>query len=94
MRCALGVELLAQIGEVFDVAALIGRQRHTLDVLADRGGHDIGDAAVVAEVDDLRALGLQQPTHDIDGRVVPVEQAGCGDEAHRMGGNVEGLVHE
>jgi hypothetical protein len=43
------------------------------------------DAAVVAEVDDLGALGLDQPAHDVDRGVVAVEQAGGGDESQRRG---------
>jgi hypothetical protein len=34
------------------------------------------------EVDDLGAHALQDAPHDVDGRVVAVEQAGGGDEAH------------
>ena len=41
--------------------------------------------AVVAEVDHLRALPLDQPPHDVDRGVVAVEQAGGGDEAQRAG---------
>src|SRR5690606_6071665 len=47
------------------------------------------DAAVVAEVDDFRTLGLDQAPHDVDRRVVAVEQAGGGDEAQR-GGRLRG----
>ena len=48
------------------------------------------DGPVVAEVDNLGSLSLEQPADDVDGGVVPVEQAGCGDEAHRVGRHVEG----
>src|SRR5690606_13511254 len=73
------------VPEVFDVAALVGRQGDGVGVLLQGRAHHVLDAAVVAEVDDLRALGLDQPAHDVDGRVVPVEQAGGGDEAQRGG---------
>jgi hypothetical protein len=63
------------------VAALIRRERDALRILLHDGGDDLLDAAVVAEVHDLGALGLQQAPHDVDGRVVPVEQARRGDEA-------------
>src|SRR5690606_28792502 len=36
-----------------------------------------------AEVDDFRALGLDQAAHDVDRGVVAVEQAGGGDETQR-----------
>jgi hypothetical protein len=71
--------------EVLDVAALVGRQRDRIGVLLQRRAHHILDAAVVAEMDHLRALRLDQPAHDVDRRVVAVEQAGRGDEAQRAG---------
>ena len=49
----------------------------------DGGAHDVGDAAVVAEVDHLRAVRLQQAADHVDGGVVAVEQRGGGDEAQR-----------
>src|SRR5439155_10846326 len=67
-----------QIREVLDVAALVGAHGHALDILLDGGGDDLVDGTVVAQVDDLRALGLQEPAHDVDRRVVTVEQAGGG----------------
>jgi hypothetical protein len=46
----------------------------------------------VAEVDHLDALALEDPPHDVDRGVVAVEQAGGGDEAHRVHRAVEGRV--
>jgi hypothetical protein len=66
---------LLEVGEVLDVAALVGADRDALHVLLHRRLHDGLDAAVVAEVDDLRTLALQHAAHDVDGRVVTVEQA-------------------
>jgi hypothetical protein len=42
----------------------------------------------VAEVDDLRSAGLQDAAHDVDGGIVPVEEAGGGDEADFVVGAV------
>jgi hypothetical protein len=42
----------------------------------------------VAEVDHLATLGLEQPAHDVDGRVVTVEEAGRRDDPDRSGGEV------
>ena len=42
---------------------------------------DLVDRAVVAEVDHLGARGLQDAAHDVDRRVVAVEQARRRDEA-------------
>ena len=67
--------------KILDVAALVGGDRDALHVLLQRGGHDFVDRAVVAEVDHLRARGLQDAAHDVDRGVVAVEQARRGDEA-------------
>ncbi len=77
---ASALEEVSQVGEVLDVPALVRRDRDALYVLLDRGTHDRLDAAVVPEVDDLAALGLEDPAHDVDRRVMPVEQAGGGHE--------------
>ena len=71
------------------MAALVGADRHPLDVLLDRRPDHLVDRAVVAEVDDLGPLGLEQAPHDVDGGVVPVEQAGRGHEPDRMDRSVE-----
>jgi len=85
---ALG-EPLHQVAEVLDVAALVGGDRHAAHVLLQCRGHHLVHAAVVTEVHHLGALALQQAAHDGDRRVVAVEQAGGGDEAHRVHRYVE-----
>ncbi len=89
---AAGPERLDEVLEVLDVAALVRRDRDALDVLLDGGVHDLLDRAVVAEVHDLAALAHEDPPHDVDRGVVPVEQAGRGDESHRVARDVE-LAH-
>ena len=69
--------------------ALVRADRDALHVLLHGRRDDVVDAAVVAEVDHLGALRLQDAPHDVDGRVVPVEQARRGDEPHRVHGLVE-----
>ena len=61
--------------EVLEVPALVGRHRDALHVLLERAVDDLVHRAVVAEVDDLGAGRLQDAPHDVDGRVVAVEQA-------------------
>ena len=68
--------------------ALIGRNRDALYVFLDRGVDDIGDGAVMAQVDDLGARTLQNSAHDVDRRIMAVEQAGGGDKADRIFGCV------
>ena len=74
--------------EVFHMSALVGRNRNALDVFLDRRVDDIGDGAVMAQVNDLGARTLQNPAHDVDRRIVPVEQAGRGHKADRIFGCV------
>ena len=71
------------VPEVLVVAALVGTAGDAVGVFLDRGAHDVGDAAVVAEVHDLGAVRLQQPADDVDGGVVAVEQRSGADEAQR-----------
>ena len=75
---------LDEVLEELDVPALVGAHCHALDVLLQGCGDDLADRAVVPEVDDLRALRLQDAPHDVDARVVPVEQRGRRDEANGM----------
>lgn len=63
-----------QIFEVLDMPALIRADGDTLHILADRGVHHLAHGPVVPEVNDLGPLGLENPPHDVDGRVVAVEQ--------------------
>jgi hypothetical protein len=63
-----------QVPEELHVAALIGRDRHRVHVLLDRSLHEFVHRTVVSQVDHLGALGLQEPAHDVDGGVVPIEQ--------------------
>ena len=80
---------LDEVLEVLDVAALVGGDGDALDVLLDRGVDDLADAAVVAEVDHLGALALHDPPHDVDRRVVAVEQGRGADDADRVHRHVE-----
>src|SRR5208282_5260527 len=66
--------------EVLRVTTLVGADRDAVRVLLDRRPHDIRDAAVVPEVDDLDATILNQPTHHVDRSVVSVEQRGSRNE--------------
>src|SRR4030065_520083 len=70
----VGAAALAQqvdhVLEEFDVAALIGRNGDALHVFLQRGGDDVLDGTVVAEVDHLAAGGLEDAPHDVDRRIM------------------------
>ena len=86
---ALLAQQLGEVLEVLDVPALVGRDGDALDVLVDRRVDDLLDGAVVPEVDHLGALALHDPPHDVDRRVVAVEERGGGDEPDRVGRGVQ-----
>ena len=58
-----------------------------MGVLVERRDDDLLHRAVVPEVHHLGPRGLEDPAHDVDRGVVPVEQARRGDEAD-PGGSV------
>ncbi len=82
----VGAAALAQqvqhVLEELEVPALVGRDRDAVRVLGQRAVDDLLDRAVVPEVDHLAAARLQDPPHDVDRRVVPVEQRRRRDEAN------------
>ena len=81
MPAILLAQEIEHVLEILEVPALVGRHRDALHVLLERRAHDFIDRAVVAEVDHLRARGLQDAAHDVDGGIVAVEQARGRDEA-------------
>ena len=78
--CAQHVQ---RVFEVLEMAALIGTEGDGVRVLMDGRGDDLLYGAVVAEVDDFGAGGLEQAPYDIDGGVVAVEEARGGYESKR-----------
>ena len=84
LRRAALAQALHQVAVELQVTALVGRHRHGVRVLLDRGGDDLLHRAIVAQVDHLGALGLEQAAHDVDGRVVAVEERGGGDHPHAV----------
>jgi len=75
-------EQVDHVGEELDVAALVGGHGDTVGVLLDRGVDDFAHRAVVAEVDDLGAVRLEQAPDDVDGGIVAVEQRRGGYKPH------------
>ncbi len=76
-------EHVDHVAEVLVVPALVGAAGDGVGVFLDRGAHDVGDAAVVPEMNDFGAVCLQQPADDVDRRVVSVEKRRRTHEAKR-----------
>jgi len=90
---ALLAQPVHQVREVLHVAALVGARRHRRGVLLDGSGDHLVDRPVVPEVDHLGPLALEDAAHDVDGRVVTVEQAGGGHHPHRVHRDVQRCAH-
>ena len=89
VRRASLLEQLHEVFEVLDVPSLVGRDGHTLRVLLDRRVDNLLHGAVVTQVDHFGALALHDPPHAVDRGVVPVEETGRGDDARRVGRDME-----
>ncbi len=92
VRAAALFQQIDHVLEVFDVPALIARQRNPLRIFLQGGGNDIVDRAVMSEVDHLCAIRHQDTAHDVDRGVVTVEERGCRYKTHLVGGFVFGQL--
>ena len=69
--------------------ALVGSHCDSLNVLFDGALGDLRSGSIVTEMNDLGSGGLQQAPHDVDRRVVPVEQGSGSHEADMVLGTVD-----
>ena len=60
-----------------------GADGNPVGIFLDGRADDVVNAAVVPEMDHLGALRLDEPAHDIDRRIVAIEQRRRGDETQR-----------
>src|SRR5258708_28445331 len=67
---------------------LIGGDRDRLHVVWQGCSDDFLHRAVMAEMNDFGARGLQHPAHDVDGGIVAVEQGRCRHESNLVRGLV------
>ncbi len=81
---AVGAQQVEHVLEVLHVPALIRADGDPLDILLQRRPDDFVDGAVMAEVHDLGAAALKQPTDDVNRCIVAIEQAGGGHEPDRV----------
>ncbi|MNS70339.1 hypothetical protein D3C72_1036810 [compost metagenome] len=82
---AVLAQQIDHVFEVFDVPALIAGDGDALGILLQRGGHHLVHGAVVAQVDHLAAVGLEDAPHDVDRGVMAVEQRGGSYKPHLVG---------
>ncbi len=80
VRAAPLAQQVEHVLEELDVTALVRRDGDAVRVLLQRASDDFLDRAIVTEVDHLATGRLQDAAHDVDRRVMTVEQAGGGDE--------------
>lgn len=78
------------LGEEFEVAAVIRTQADGAHVLLQGGAHDVPRRPVVAEVNDLDALADELQVDGVDGAVVPVADGDGGQEAKGGRGGTHG----
>jgi len=81
VRAAALAQQVEHVLEELDVPTLVGRDGDAVRVFLQRAADDLVDRPVVAQVDDFAARRLEDAPHDVDRRVVAVEQARRGDEA-------------
>jgi hypothetical protein len=76
--------LLQQVLHVLEklhMATLVRRNGNALRIFLDGAFHDLGNGPVMAQVDDLGSLALQDAPHDIDGCIMTVKKAGGRNDA-------------
>ena len=95
----VGTAFAQQVVDVFEklhVSALITGDGNALRVFLNGALHDFSRRTVVSQMNHFRAGCLHDAPHDVDGRVVPIEQGGGGDNAEVVCGPVDfggGCVH-
>ena len=59
------------------MTTLVGRDRNCIGIFLDGSTHYIQHATVMAQVNHLATLRLDQAAHDIDGSIMTIEQGSC-----------------
>ena len=67
-------QLVNHVAKKFVVPALVGTDRDAVRVLLDSGPYDIFDAAVMAEMNNLGTLRLDQAPHYVNSSIMAVEK--------------------
>ena len=67
------VEQVLHVFKKLHVSALVTGNGNALRVFFNSGFYNFLDAPVMSQMNDLGSLLLQDPTHDINSRIVPVK---------------------
>ena len=80
--------------EVLHVSSLVGGHGNGLGIFLNRTIDHFIDTAVMPQVNDFTARPLHDAPHDVDGGIVPVKEARCGDDSDLVLGVIRrGLFH-
>ena len=69
---------LHHIAKILHMPTLIRTQRYALNILLNSTMYNLVNATVMPQMDHLRSATLQNTPHNINRRIMPIEQACCG----------------
>jgi hypothetical protein len=78
MATAILIQQIFHVFEKFYMASLVTGNSDALYIFFNGTLYYFGYTAVVPEVNDFCTLALQDAAHDVDGRIVAIEQRGSG----------------
>ena len=90
VRAAPRFEQVDHVLEVLDVTALVGADGDALCVFLERCGDHFLHTAVAPKMNHLRTHADDDTSHDVDGGIVPVKQAGRRHKTYFVGRAVVG----
>src|SRR5690606_38264641 len=79
------LQQVVHIPEILIVSPLVGGHGNGLDVLLNRTVNYLGHTAVMPQMDHLCPGGLENPSHDVNGRIMTVEEGSRGNDPDQIG---------
>jgi hypothetical protein len=80
MSCIQFSKFVDQVFKVFDMPTLVRADCDGVCIFLDSSIHDFLHRSIVSQVDYFGTAGLQDTAHDIDSRIMAIEQARRGHE--------------
>jgi hypothetical protein len=87
-------QAIDHVTEELVVTALVGAHRDSVGIFLHRRAHDVIHASIMAEMNHLSALRLYEAPHDVDRRVVPIEEGRRSDETQRRIADLPGRASQ